>query len=81
MDGQKIMLIMELLDQGQFVLDDIAHLGRGAAGPASTDTLLSQFPEPALRGIPFRHQLPRILVAKLIQGKVTAVGNPHRLLQ
>ena len=81
MHGEKIMFVAEFPDQLQFVLDNVAHLRCRPLGPTPPDAHLGQLPQPTVRGIAFRYQLARVLVAQFVETEVAAPGHRQCRLQ
>ena len=77
--GQKVVLVVQLLNQRQLVLNLQLHLGRHTARIAPAAALPAQ-PAQVLNWRAARwHHLGRVLVAQLVQAEAAALGNARRL--
>ena len=79
--GEEVVLVVQLLDQGQLVLDACALLLRHAIGPASPAARFDQSTQVTAGGFPWRHHLFRVLIAQLVQAEMAAGGDFHAGLQ
>ncbi len=78
--GQEIALVAELRDQRELTLDELPHRRRGPRGPAPYRARLDQAAQVRRRRRARRHDLLRILVAKLVEREPAAPGDvPRRL--
>ena len=66
-DGEEVGLVGELLDEGELVLNLLAHLHRHASRPASRHPCIGNSAQMTDRGETGRHDLLGILVAQLIE--------------
>ncbi len=64
---EKVSLIAQLPDQGQFALDDLAHLRARALRQRSRMPRSTSLRSQVAGVLTFRHQFARILVAQFIQ--------------
>ena len=81
MHGEKVHLVLLVLDQRQFFVQLIAHFPGNALGIASRRALPGQ-PVQGLRGRHAgKHALLRIVVADLVQAEAAAPGQLQRRLQ
>ena len=65
--GQEIGLVIELGDQRELVLDQLADFRGYRLRPAAMRALQGQLAQPVGRVPTLRHQLGRVLVAQLVQ--------------
>ncbi len=72
---QKVRLITQRFYECQLMLDEIGHFLRRAFGPTPLQPPLRQLPQVARHGLPFRHELTRILVAQFIEREIDALQN------
>ncbi len=79
-DGQEVVLVLQLADQGQLMLDLLLHLGGRAFRPAPPCPFVSQAPQKAGRRLARRHDLIGVLVLQLVQREVTALRDPQGLV-
>ena len=80
--GQEIALVAELADQREFTLDELPDRRRRPRGPASHRARLDQAAQVRRRRRACRHDLLRILVAKLVERETAAPGDvPRRVDQ
>ena len=79
--GQEVMLIAELIDQGQFMLDLRAPARIDASGPASVHAGQRQGPQMGGGRDPGRNHLARVLVADFVEREVAQRGHDEGLRQ
>ncbi len=77
--GEKVGLVVQLGDQRQLVLDQLAHVRRDRAlGEAPAQPLLGEHAQMRGRRFALGDQLVWILVAQFVERKTAALGNTQR---
>lgn len=80
-DGQEISLVSHLGDQGQFVLDAPAHLGRRTVRVTPAQAALGLLAQPGGRRFVGRHDFLRVFVTQFAQRKLALRGDLQRAFQ
>ena len=78
MDGEEIRRVVELVDEGELMLELGAHLLRHAVGIAGRRAQPGEMDELLLGLAPRLRQLIGIFVAQLVEGEAAALGDLHR---
>ncbi|MNP17634.1 hypothetical protein D3C76_1100720 [compost metagenome] len=80
-DGEEIAFVAKFGDQPEFFFDGLAHLRRGAIGPALADAFFGQFAQPTGRGVSIRNQFVGVVVAQLLEIEGAAFGDAQGFRQ
>ena len=73
--GKEVAGVVELLDQGELLLQRVAHMSGDAGGEAPCCALPSQLRQMRLRRLAVRDRLVRIFVTKLVEREGAGVGD------